>query len=74
MSTDIELIDQAEVTTRPTDDDGLGCLRTKHGNLPLESIDVRARITGLASRTELTQSFHNARQSDAPLVRITCRP
>ncbi|GAB1511830.1 VIT domain-containing protein [Actinophytocola sp. KF-1] len=65
MSTDIELIDQAEVTARPTDDDGLGCLRTKHGNLPLESIDVRARITGLASHTELTQGFHNA--YDEPL-------
>ncbi|MFI7674906.1 VIT domain-containing protein [Actinophytocola sp. NPDC049390] len=65
MSTDIELIDQAEVTARPTDDDGLGCLRTKHGNLPLESIDVRARITGLASRTELTQGFHNT--YDEPL-------
>ncbi len=65
MSTDIELIDQAEVTARPTDDDGLGCLRTKHGNLPLESIDVRARITGLASLTELTQGFHNA--YDEPL-------
>ncbi|MDQ3786488.1 MAG: VWA domain-containing protein, partial [Actinomycetota bacterium] len=65
MSTDIQLIDQAEVTARPTDDDGLGCLRTKHGNLPLESIDVRARITGLASRTELTQGFHNG--YDEPL-------
>jgi len=65
MSTDIELIDQAEVTARPTDDDGLGCLRTKNGNLPLESIDVRARITGLASHTELTQAFRNA--YDEPL-------
>lgn len=65
MSTDIELIDQAEVTARPTDDDGLGCLRTKHGNLPLESIDVRAKITGLASHTELTQGFRNA--YDEPL-------
>lgn len=65
MSTDIELIDQAEVTARPTDDDGLGCLRTKHGNLPLESIDVRARITGLASHTELTQGFRNG--YDEPL-------
>ena len=60
MSTDIELIDQAEVTARPTDDDGLGCLRTARGNLPLESIDVRARITGLASHTALTQGFRNS--------------
>jgi Ca-activated chloride channel homolog len=65
MSTDIELIDQAEVTARPTEDDGLGCLRTQRGNLPLESIDVQTRITGLASHTELTQGFHNA--YDEPL-------
>lgn len=65
MSTDIELIDQAEVTTRPTDDDGVGCLRTKRGNLPLASIDVQTRITGLASHTELTQGFHNT--YDEPL-------
>lgn len=65
MSIDIELIDQAEVTARPTDDDGLGCLRTTRGNLPLESIDVRTRITGLASHTELTQGFRNTH--DEPL-------
>jgi Ca-activated chloride channel homolog len=65
MSTDIELIDQAEVTARPTDDDGLGCLRTQRGNLPLESIDVHTRITGLASLTEVTQGFHNTH--DEPL-------
>jgi Ca-activated chloride channel family protein len=65
MSTDIQLIDQAEVTARPTEDDGLGCLRTKRGNLPLESIDVRTRITGLASQTELTQGFRNTH--DEPL-------
>jgi Ca-activated chloride channel family protein len=65
MSTDIELIDLDEVAGRPTDDDGLGCLHTKRGNLPLESIDVRTRITGLASHTELTQGFRNTH--DEPL-------
>lgn len=65
MSTNIELIDQAETTARPTDDDGLGCLRTSRGNLPLESIDVRTRITGLASHTEVTQGFRNTH--DEPL-------
>jgi Ca-activated chloride channel family protein len=65
MSTHLELIDQAEVTAEPTEDDGLGCLRTERGNLPLESIDVRTRITGLASQIELTQGFHNT--YDEPL-------
>jgi Uncharacterized protein containing a von Willebrand factor type A (vWA) domain len=44
---------------------GLGALRTDRGNLPLESIDVRARLTGLVSRIELTQGFVNPH--DEPL-------
>jgi Ca-activated chloride channel family protein len=65
MSTDIELIDQPGVTAQPTEDDGLGCLRTNRGNLPLESIDVSTRITGLTSQTEVTQGFRNTH--DEPL-------
>ncbi|HEX3779380.1 MAG TPA: VIT domain-containing protein [Pseudonocardiaceae bacterium] len=43
----------------PEDEAGFGALHTERGNLPLESIDVAASITGLAVRTELTQGFHN---------------
>ncbi|MFT7834614.1 VIT domain-containing protein [Saccharothrix sp. BKS2] len=50
---------------RPTEDDGLGCLRTERGNLPLEALDVHATVTGLASRTTITQTFHNPH--DEPL-------
>jgi len=57
--TDIELLDLTEAAPAPTDDDGFGCLRTERGNLPLESIDVRTKLTGLASHTELTQGFRN---------------
>ncbi len=61
--TDIELLDQTDTapasTDALTDDDGFGCLRTERGNLPLESIDVRTKLTGLASHTELTQGFRN---------------
>ncbi|WP_214405971.1 VIT domain-containing protein [Pseudonocardia lacus] len=38
---------------------GLGALRTERGNLPLDRLDVRADITGLVSRIELTQDFVN---------------
>jgi len=38
---------------------GLGALRTERGNLPLDRLDVRADITGLVSRIELTQDFLN---------------
>jgi Ca-activated chloride channel family protein len=44
---------------------GLGTLQTERGNLPLESIDAAVRITGLVSRIEVTQGFHNPH--DVPL-------
>src|SRR5246127_1667852 len=47
------------------DEAGLGTLRTERGNLPLDRIDVRAEITGLTSRVELTQGFVNV--FDVPL-------
>jgi Ca-activated chloride channel homolog len=65
MNTRVDLMDLAEVPARPAEDDGVGCLRTDEGNLPLDTIDVRASITGLASSIELTQGFHNPH--DRPL-------
>ncbi|MCW2664138.1 MAG: hypothetical protein JWP83_5290 [Mycobacterium sp.] len=49
----------------PDDEAGLGALSTERGNLPLERVDVRAEITGLTSRVELTQDFVNS--FDVPL-------
>ncbi|MET7418388.1 VIT domain-containing protein [Dactylosporangium sp. NPDC005555] len=49
----------------PKDDAGLGALRTERGNLPLDRIDVRAAITGLVARIDLTQEFVNVH--DEPL-------
>ncbi|MDX6264888.1 MAG: Ca-activated chloride channel [Kribbellaceae bacterium] len=46
-------------------DAGLGSLSTERGNLPLESIDAHTTITGLVSRTVLTQGFQNPH--DVPL-------
>ncbi|WP_433795712.1 VIT domain-containing protein [Actinoplanes sp. CA-252034] len=39
---------------------GLGTLLTDRGNLPLDRLDVRASISGLLVRTELTTEFVNA--------------
>jgi Ca-activated chloride channel family protein len=51
---------EPEIQALPARDDaGLGCLRTERGNLPLEQLDLRARIAGLLAHTELTQGFHN---------------
>jgi Ca-activated chloride channel family protein len=51
---------------RPADDEpGAGALATARGNLPLEAIDVAARITGLLARVELAQTFSNPH--DEPL-------
>jgi Ca-activated chloride channel family protein len=64
----VEPIDEhpgAEPEADQQSERGLGALQTERGNLPLESIDVKARITGLVSRIELTQGFHNPH--DQPL-------
>jgi Ca-activated chloride channel homolog len=44
---------------------GAGSLATERGNLPLERLDVRARITGLVADVVLTQTFVN--RFDLPL-------
>ncbi|GAA1274756.1 inter-alpha-trypsin inhibitor domain-containing protein [Planotetraspora silvatica] len=44
---------------RPAPDAGLGALETGRGNLPLESLDVAAHITGLVAGVEVVQGFRN---------------
>src|SRR2546423_11744446 len=56
----VDLMSLAECRQEAPDDAGLGCLRTERGNLPLDEIDVRATITGLTSRVDLTQGFLNS--------------
>jgi Ca-activated chloride channel family protein len=41
-------------------DAGFGCLVTARGALPLEAMDVTARVIGLVSHTELRQTFVNS--------------
>ncbi|WP_420801738.1 VIT domain-containing protein [Pseudofrankia asymbiotica] len=50
---------QADAPRRDNEEDGLGCLRTGRGNLPLDAVDVQAAVTGLASSITLSQGFHN---------------
>ena len=59
MSINVDVMEAPGAPSRPTEDDGVGCLSTKRGNLPLESIDVQAAITGLASSIQVTQGFQN---------------
>ena len=40
-------------------DAGLGALRTDRGNLPLDRLDVRARISGLVAHTTVTTEYVN---------------
>ncbi|MFC4589737.1 VIT domain-containing protein [Sphaerisporangium corydalis] len=49
----------------PLPDAGLGALRTGKGNLPLESVEVDARITALTAGVEVAQGFRNP--YDVPL-------
>ncbi|GII53836.1 hypothetical protein Pth03_22250 [Planotetraspora thailandica] len=44
---------------RPMPDAGLGALETAQGNLPLESVDISARITGLSAGVQVVQGFRN---------------
>lgn len=44
---------------------GLGALATDRGNLPLDTVDVHAAITGLAAGVEVLQGFRNP--FDVPL-------
>ncbi|MFD1937923.1 VIT domain-containing protein [Nonomuraea mangrovi] len=43
----------------PVPEAGMGALRTERGNLPLESVDIAARISGLIAGVEVTQAFRN---------------
>jgi Ca-activated chloride channel family protein len=49
----------------PVPEAGLGALGTERGNLPLDSVDVEAAVTGLSARITMTQGFHNP--FDVPL-------
>ncbi|GAA2370772.1 VIT domain-containing protein [Dactylosporangium salmoneum] len=51
--------DEARKVAAPIDEAGLGALRTERGNLPLDRLEVRAAVTGLVARTDLTQEFVN---------------
>src|SRR5919201_4373621 len=42
-----------------TQEAGLGSLKTEKGNLPLEEVEVDARVVGLASDTTVRQTFVN---------------
>ncbi|GIF15642.1 VIT domain-containing protein [Actinoplanes teichomyceticus] len=44
---------------RHVPESGFGAMRTDRGNLPLDRLDVRAAISGLVVRTEVTAEFVN---------------
>ncbi|MFF3436745.1 VIT domain-containing protein [Streptosporangium sp. NPDC002721] len=43
----------------PVPDAGMGALSTERGNLPLESVDVTAAVSGLSAGVEVVQGFRN---------------
>ncbi|HEY0808024.1 MAG TPA: VIT domain-containing protein [Pseudonocardiaceae bacterium] len=61
MTTHVDRMTSDELVRHadPLDDAGTGTLTTTRGNLPLDDIDLRATITGLATEIVLTQSFRN---------------
>jgi Ca-activated chloride channel family protein len=60
MIPQITTMPEPELRDLPARDEaGLGTLRTERGNLPLERLDLHARIAGLLAHTELVQGFQN---------------
>ena len=57
--------DIAAPATEPEPDAGLGAFATSKGNLPLETLDIRALIAGTTASIELAQTFRNP--FDVPL-------
>src|SRR5437660_1743046 len=64
--------DLAAPATEPEPDTGLGALATSKGNLPLETLDIRAFITGTTASIELAQGFRNP--FNVPLEATYWRP
>ncbi len=61
MTTSVTPMGPAELgRIRILPDTGFGALRTDRGNLPLDRLAVRARISGLVARTVVTTEFVNA--------------
>jgi len=50
---------ETDALTTPAPEGGFGALNTAYGNLPLELLDVQAKITGLIADVELTQRYVN---------------
>ncbi|MBU2669379.1 VWA domain-containing protein [Actinoplanes bogorensis] len=60
MSISVTPMDPAEISrVRILPDAGFGMLRTDRGALPLDRLDVRARISGLVAHTVVTTEFVN---------------
>jgi len=74
MTVRIAPMPEAETATltTPAPEGGFGALSTAHGNLPLELLDVQAKITGLIADVELTQRYVNPH--DDPLEAIYVFP
>jgi Ca-activated chloride channel family protein len=67
MPTPLDLLTDEDITrSLPTDEEAsFGSLCTTRGHLPLQAMDVQARIDGLLVEVELTQTFVNT--LDEPL-------
>ncbi|HEV8565665.1 MAG TPA: VIT domain-containing protein [Actinoplanes sp.] len=60
MTVSVQPMGPAELDRmRPEPDAGVGTLRTDRGNLPLDRLDVRTKISGLVSRTVVATEFVN---------------
>ncbi|WP_051711913.1 VIT domain-containing protein [Spirillospora albida] len=61
----VRILPLPETTAPPAPGSGLGALSTGKGNLPLDTVEVRASVTGLTAGIEVVQGFRNP--FDVPL-------
>ncbi|MEU8341911.1 VIT domain-containing protein [Spirillospora sp. NPDC048832] len=55
----VRILPLPETEQPPASDRGLGALSTDRGNLPLDTVEVHASITGLAAGITVVQGFRN---------------
>lgn len=61
----VRILPLPETSAPPAPGSGLGALTTDKGNLPLDSVEVHAAVTGLTAGIEVVQGFRNP--FDVPL-------
>jgi Ca-activated chloride channel homolog len=73
MTAPLPLLTEEDVRHVLRDDEGCGCLRTNQGVLPLQSLRVRAHLSGTTASTIVQQTFVNNLSVPLPRTFFRCQ-